>query len=76
MSSQLNLAGQVPGMHGQAAEGHDVGQRREPVDHPKLLVHRGEGRVGFRHLLVLGPPDLLADAQVPLDLVPLLHHLQ
>ena len=74
--SLVKLAGEVPGVHGQAAEGQDVGQRRQPMDHPELAVHRCQSRAPLRCLCILGVPDLCADAEVLLHLVPLHHHLR
>lgn len=75
MPSDLELAGEVPGVHCKATERHDVGQRRQAMDHPELLVHGRQRWVRPRHLRVLRKPDLAADAEVFLDLVPPHHHL-
>lgn len=63
-------------MHCEATERHDVGQRRQAMDHPELLVHGRQRRARLCHLRVLRKPDLAADAKVLLDLVPPHHHLQ
>ncbi|KAL0916312.1 hypothetical protein M5K25_013813 [Dendrobium thyrsiflorum] len=72
---QFNLTSQVPGVHCKAAKGKNICKRGEAMYHPKLLVHGCKLRVHFCRFRIFRPPDLLADAQVPFDLVPFLHHL-
>ena len=62
-------------MHSKTAERKEVSQRRQSMYHTELLIHLCKLRVFLCDFLVLGPPDFLPNVVLPLNLVPLPHHL-